>query len=265
MITTVCFDWAGTIIDWGSMAPALAFQRVFAAHAIPITEAEARGPMGTSKRDHIAAVLADPGVSARFLAARGRLPDDRDVDDLYARFLPAQAEAIEAAAVLVPGVPHLADALRSRRVRIGTSTGYTAELDALNRAAAKSQGFTPDAFTAGSLVSRGRPAPDMLWRLAMELGAPAASACVAVDDTPVGIVAARNAGMWAVGVVDSGNELGLGPAAFAAATPETLEPRRARAAERLLSAGAHLVVPTVAQLPDALRAFEWRLEQGERP
>jgi hypothetical protein len=53
-VSAVIFDWAGTIVDYGSLAPVVAFRALFAGAGVPIDEATARGPMGRNKRDHIA-------------------------------------------------------------------------------------------------------------------------------------------------------------------------------------------------------------------
>ena len=63
-IRLVVADLAGTTIDFGSSAPAGVFVDLFARHGVAITGAEARGPMGTAKRDHIAAVAALPAATA---------------------------------------------------------------------------------------------------------------------------------------------------------------------------------------------------------
>ena len=52
-IRAVLFDWAGTTVDYGSRAPTQVFLEIFRGRGIAITEAEARGPMGMGKRDHI--------------------------------------------------------------------------------------------------------------------------------------------------------------------------------------------------------------------
>ena len=46
-IQAVLFDWAGTTMDFGCVAPAVVFVEVFRRKDVPITMAEARGPMGT--------------------------------------------------------------------------------------------------------------------------------------------------------------------------------------------------------------------------
>ena len=55
-IKLVVFDWAGTTIDHGCLAPAAAFRELFAAHGIEATLEQARAPMGLEKRDHIRAM-----------------------------------------------------------------------------------------------------------------------------------------------------------------------------------------------------------------
>ncbi|MDV7390789.1 hypothetical protein RZS08_05515, partial [Arthrospira platensis SPKY1] len=43
-IQAVILDWAGTMVDFGSCAPAAVFQKVFADQGVPISMAEAREP-----------------------------------------------------------------------------------------------------------------------------------------------------------------------------------------------------------------------------
>ena len=90
-VRAVIFDWAGTIVDYGSLAPVVAFRALFAGAGVPIDEATARGPMGRNKRDHIADILLRaPGVASAWAAARGgAAPGEADVDALYARMAEA--------------------------------------------------------------------------------------------------------------------------------------------------------------------------------
>ena len=63
-IKGVIFDWAGTIVDFGSLAPMGAFVELFSRHDIDITIAEARVPMGLPKIDHILALGQMPSVAS---------------------------------------------------------------------------------------------------------------------------------------------------------------------------------------------------------
>ena len=98
-IRLVVFDWAGTLVDHGSRAPALAFVEAFARFGVKATEAEARAPMGLPKRAHIAAMLRAPAIRAEWEATRGAA-DEAAIDEVYALFVPLTAE-IAAKAVLV--------------------------------------------------------------------------------------------------------------------------------------------------------------------
>ncbi|MHC9035749.1 phosphonoacetaldehyde hydrolase, partial [Cobetia marina] len=43
------FDWAGTLVDFGSFAPTQIFVEAFAEIGVAISLEEARGPMGMGK------------------------------------------------------------------------------------------------------------------------------------------------------------------------------------------------------------------------
>ena len=62
-LQAVVFDWAGTTIDFGSLAPAGVFREIFQQEGVEITVAQAREPMGRAKREHIRAILDMPDVT----------------------------------------------------------------------------------------------------------------------------------------------------------------------------------------------------------
>ena len=93
-IRAVLFDWAGTTIDHGSRAPVEVFVEVFRRAGVEISTAEARGPMGMAKREHIAAILATPRVADAWTSHHGQAPTEADIDRLYANFLPLQQEVL---------------------------------------------------------------------------------------------------------------------------------------------------------------------------
>src|SRR3569623_1258838 len=86
-LQALVFDWAGTIIDYGSRAPFAVFRQVFANHGVQITTAEAREPMGKAKRAQIEAGLAMPRVAQLWRDKHGRAHTSADIDTLYAEFL----------------------------------------------------------------------------------------------------------------------------------------------------------------------------------
>ena len=103
-LKAVVFDWAGTMVDHGSLAPMGVFVEVFARHGVALSLAEARGPMGAEKRAHVAELLALPAVRARFGASHGRPPGDADVAAIYQDFILLQIETLPRFSGLIPGV-----------------------------------------------------------------------------------------------------------------------------------------------------------------
>src|SRR5262249_39520128 len=143
-LKAVILDWAGTTVDYGSLAPVRTLQLVFARAQLAITEAEARRDMGLPKKDHIRSILGLPRVRNEWTRLRGQVPLDVDVNKLYQDFIPLQFSCLLEYSTVLPGVPEAVERFRRRGLKIGTTTGYTREmLDMLVAAAAKS-GYVAD-------------------------------------------------------------------------------------------------------------------------
>ena len=65
-IEAVIFDWAGTTVDYGCVAPIYAMQAAFSQHDVTVSLDEIRKPMGMLKIDHIKAVLAMDTIRNQF-------------------------------------------------------------------------------------------------------------------------------------------------------------------------------------------------------
>ncbi|MCW2410721.1 MULTISPECIES: phosphonoacetaldehyde hydrolase [unclassified Sphingobium] len=251
-LKAVIFDWAGTMIDFGSRAPVIALCHVFEAHGVPITEAEAREDMGRAKRDHIGALLVKPRIAAAWQAAKGSLPSVVDGDMIFNAIGDSMRAAARECATLVPGAATVAQSLQAQGVKIGSCTGYSRDMMDDILSMAKAQGYDPNHVVCAGETPSGRPSPFMVWQNLIALNVWPAEACLKVDDTEVGIMEGRAAGVWTVGVVRSGNIVGLSEDALMALPVSEREARLAAARETLLAAGAHLVIDTVANLTDAL-------------
>src|SRR5262245_29234456 len=115
----VILDWAGTTVDYGSRAPVLVFIEVFRQRGIEISAAEARGPMGAAKRDHIAALMRVPRIAAQWRERHGHDPEDADVSSIYDEFLPLQKESLaRCGSEVIPGVAVAIDELRHQGLKI---------------------------------------------------------------------------------------------------------------------------------------------------
>lgn len=264
-LQAVIMDWAGTSVDFGSMAPIHAFCRLFAQNQVPITLAEARAPMGTEKREHICQLLAMPRIREAWIHAQGAEPTSADIDRLYADFVPLQIAAIAEHSQLIPGLTETLAWCKAHKIAIGANTGYAKCMIQELLVSAAQQGYQPDSNVCATDVPKGRPYPHMAMKNAMDLQVSDLAACVKIDDTLVGIAEGLAAGMWTIGVAISGNEVGLSLAEWQALSPEAQAEKRLAAYQNFYQAGAHYVVDSIADVVPCLQAIQQRLATGEAP
>ena len=265
-IQGVVFDWAGTIVDFGSLAPMGAFVELFKAHGVALSVAQARVPMGLPKLDHIRELGRMPEVAQAWQAHHGRAFSDADAHSLLLSFEPMSAAAALANSDFIPGFMDSLAWLQGKGTRVATTTGYTRTIMRPLISKAQALGFAPDLVVCCDDVERSRPDPMGMHACmaAMDLSGQAQSV-LKVDDTAPGLAEGLNAGCWTVGVAASGNALGWSLAQWNAASFEERLLGASQARARLLEAGAHEVINTVAELPEVIARLQARMEAGQTP
>ncbi len=264
-VQLVVFDWAGTTIDFGSRAPAAAFKQVFEGQGVAVTDKEARGPMGLHKRDHLITMLQMPGVAQRWREAKGREWTEQDVDTMYHEFMPYQMQALDQHCDLIPNVLEVAAELRTRKIKMGGTTGYfQAALD-LVYSAAKKAGFKLDANVGADDVPQGRPAPWMIYEVMRRVGVYPPSAVVKVGDTIADIAAGLNAPCWTVGVCNSSSITGLSLEELNALSDSERETVLQTTRQAFEAAGSHYTIMSIDELPGVIDQINQRLADGEKP
>jgi phosphonoacetaldehyde hydrolase len=264
-IQALILDWAGTTVDFGSLAPVAGLQRVFAANGVPVTAAEVRAHMGVLKKDQIRNICAGDRVSQAWVAQLGQPPSESDVECLFQEFLPRQAEILAEFSAPIPGVVETVGAWKAAGLRIGSTTGYTRDLLDAVAAEAAAHGYAPDASVTPDEVGGGRPKPFMCYRNAILLGVFPLAHCVKIGDTPADISEGLNAGMWTIALTATGNEIGLSRAEWEALPEDERRVREQAAARALTAVGAHFTAPSLADCPAILDEIERRIAAGERP
>ena len=264
-VKAVICDWAGTIVDFGSVAPIRAFQALFESHGVMATEAEAREPMGAEKSEHIRRMLAMPSIQKQWLAGKGRASTEDDVQALYHEFLPIQIEAIRANSRLIPGWLDSVAIIRAQGIKIGGNTGYSTEMYQALAEVAKEYGYETQANVCATEVSKGRPYPYMAQAVMEKLEIAETQACIKVDDTEIGIEEGLNAGMWTVAVALSGNANGLTHEEWEALNGSEQAAVRLKSYKRMATSGAHFVIDSVADLPDVIDQINLKLANGIQP
>lgn len=264
-IRAAIFDWAGTMIDYGSRAPATVFQEIFHREGVPISAAQAREPMGMAKRAHIAAITKMPEVDQRWQAKFGKSAEDADIDRMYEKFLPLQKGVLADHSDLIPGAVETFQWCLEQGIRVGSSTGYTHELMQVVVPIAAEAGYQPEVVLCAEDAPEGRPAPWLIYECMKRLGVYPASHVVKVDDTTVGIEAGIHAGTWTVGITRTGNLVGLSAEEFSS-LDEAQQTELIRVAEqKMKAAGAHFVVAGVHELPSTIRTINRLIAAGDLP
>ncbi|WP_299481407.1 phosphonoacetaldehyde hydrolase [uncultured Roseibium sp.] len=248
----VVFDWAGTMIDFGSFAPMGVFVKAYETFGITATIDQARGPMGKPKWDHIRDMMDDPDISAQWQAKYGSVPTDADVDSVYEVFVPMNEKVVADYAELVPGAADMIRSLRERGLKIGSTTGYTRSIMEHVLPKAAEQGYEPDNLVCSDDLPEGRPGPLGMYKCFVDLVAYPPAAVIKVDDTVPGIAEGVSAGCLTVGLALSGNYAGKTPAELAALSESEIDALRRHATVKLKNAGADHVIDTVADLPSLI-------------
>ncbi len=253
-------DWAGTTVDFGSLAPARTMQKLFGRKQIDLSEAEARHNMGLPKKEHIRGILSMPRIRDEWQRIQGRIPTDADVDEVYGEFIPLQFSCLDEYSAVIPGVPETVEQFRKRGLKIGSTTGYTrAMLDLLLDKSAK-EGYRPDCSLTPEEAGAGRPHPFMMYETAVRLQVYPLAAIAKIGDTPADIHEGLNAGAWSIGVAGTGNMIGLSLADFDVLPAAEKELRLAKARAELENAGAHYVVDALDEVIGVLDDIDARLK-----
>ena len=264
-LKAVILDWAGTVVDFGSRAPMGAFVRAFKEFGVDISIDDARGPMGMAKWDHIRSVGQAPDVAAAWRARHGRDFSEDDVRAIFDVFEPMNIASAADHAGFIPGAIEAIETLQARKLRLGSTTGYTRSIMDVVEPIAAAGGYKPEIVVCAGDLPAGRPTPLMMWYAMARMGIWPAASVVKVDDTPVGMGEGVNAGTWTVGIALAGNMCGLTEAELAALSDVERGRIRDKATAELRAAGADLVIDSIADLPKACDEIAARLTRGGRP
>lgn len=264
-VRAVIFDWAGTLVDFGSVAPVIAMREIFAAEDVQVEEPEARLHTGLPKAEHIREIGHIPRVADRWFARHGERFSEADAERLYRAFGDVSRRIACQRGRLVSGVLETVRGLRESGILIGTTTGYPAEVMTALAAVAEAQGFIADTIVCTDEVPLGRPSPLAVYECMVRLAVWPPATIVKVDDSLPGIEEGIRAGAWTVGVSASGNGVGLDEDTYLALPEEERRARTDAAARHLADAGADYVIGSVAELPGVIADIDERLAEGERP
>lgn len=264
-IKAIIVDLAGTIVDYGSCAPAGVFRELFHNYGIEISNEQSREPMGMQKRDHIHKILEMRSVSDKWKQKYGRMWTEEDIDRMYEDFIPMQISSLPKYNNIIGGVKDALELAQSQGIKIGATTGYNREMTNIVADAIKEQGIRLDSVICASDVPQGRPAPWMIYRTMQELDIFPSEAIVNFGDTIPDIESALNAGVWSVGTAKTGNMIGLNEKDTSDLLRDDLDILLQKAYKQMYSAGAHYVIDGVYDCMNVIYEISKRLSSGEKP
>lgn len=189
-VELVIFDMAGTTVEDNGEVPD-AFLAALSEHGVQVSPKQLDAVRGSSKRQAVLDLVPEgPGREARAAAVyesfRERLANRYRSDGVRA----------------VAGAADTFLWLRGRGVRVALNTGFDRETTALLLEALGWDSGVADAVVCGNDVSRGRPAPYLIFRAMEAAGASSVHAVANVGDTVLDLRAGHNAGVrWNVGVL----------------------------------------------------------------
>lgn len=262
-IKAVIFDWAGTIIDFGCMAPANVFVNVFNEWGVAITQKEARTPMGLAKKDHLIALCNMERIQQEWIATHGQKPTMEEIQKMYDLLAPKMTDLVSAFASPIPGVTSQLDALRAQNIKLGSTTGYVSEMMEKILPIAAAEGLVLDSVVNSSDCKEGRPSPFMIFRNMENLGIYSVDEVIKVGDTVADIQEGLNAGVWTIGITTTGNEVGLNLEDWLSLTSQEKENLRTKAADKLSEAGAHFIIHDMRELPELIDEINLILESEQ--
>lgn len=256
-IKTIIFDWAGTTVDFGCMTPVMAFKKAFLEKGIHLTFDDIREPMGMLKRDHTATLLQLPQIQQQWDEKYRRLPDEGDIDTIYARFETFLFADLAKNSDLKPETLEVFQRLKAAGYNIGTTTGYTSGMMAVVEKVAADAGYTPDfVATADVTGNLGRPYPYMIYQNMAHFKSQSVREVVKVGDTVSDIQEGLNAGVYTVAVTVGSSEMGLSLAEYEALSTNEQSALIRKVEEKFYAAGTDLCVNDLKVFLEKLPAIE---------
>ncbi len=180
----VIFDMDGVLID-SEPLHFEATRRVLADHGVPYSATDNEEFLGVTASQTYATLRSRHQLAVA----------ERDLIQAYSeellRVIPDRAQPMA-------GVPEVLEKLRAAGLRLALASSAEPEVIQATLAGLRVSGFF-DVVVSGAEVERGKPAPDIFLEAARRLGVPP-GACLVVEDSRNGVLAARAAGMRCVAI-----------------------------------------------------------------
>ncbi len=264
-IKAVIIDWAGTSIDYGSYAPVAAFIDAFSQFGIEIYSNEVRLFMGFDKKEHTKKILNLDRITELWFDRFKRKPNKDDADKIFDTLSSSLKKVIVDYSVPIDGSVDFVEKMKSLNIKVGSTTGYVRDMmnDIVN--ISENKGLRLDCIVTPSEVPNGRPYPWMCYLNAIIMQVYPMANMVKIGDTVADIQEGINAGMWTVGITQSGNEVGLTNQEINNLNKDELNTLLKKAEQNLTNAGAHVIIKGIWEAEIALEEINNKISAGLKP
>jgi len=249
MIEAVIFDWAGTTVDYGSLAPVIAFKKAFKNAGIELSDDDIRQDMGMAKWDHVGKILELDDVKQQWQDKYSELPNNDDRKKIYSDFQQSLLHYLREYTELKSGVLKTFNYLKEYGIKVATTTGYTAEMMKIVKDKAAEYGYTPDfVVTSEDVDGMGRPSPAMIQLIMKKFNIDDPKKIIKVGDTLVDIEEGLNAGVKTVGIVEGSSLMGLSQVEFDELNNEEQIAKRNDVKRKFEAVNADFVIDSIFDL-----------------
>ncbi len=264
-IKAIILDWAGTSVDYGSLAPTKAFTNVFGNFGIDVSQDIIRKYMGLHKKTHTENILREPIISELWEKTYGRFPNQLDVDMIFDNLGPAMDKSVQEFSDPIDGVIDFMEIMQKEGVKFGSTTGYVRSMMNILIPAAESKGLVFDSVVTPDEVKFGRPHPYMIYKNAINLETYPLWQMVKIGDTIADIEEGLNAGMWVIGLTKSGNEMGLSKKELLNTDSTIIEEKESIITSKFLEKGAHYTAGSVSECYEIIEDINYRIKINDLP
>ena len=140
--------------------------------------------MGMLKHDHIETMMKGERISKLWEEVHNRKWTDADVDAVYEESEKGIMEILKNYAEPKPYVIETVAKIREMGIKIGSTTGYTAEMMDIVSPKAEELGYAPDVyFSPSDTENYGRPYPYMVFKNMEHLKVSSVKSVIKVGDT----------------------------------------------------------------------------------
>src|SRR5262245_7399173 len=186
-IELVIFDMAGTTVGEGGVVYEC-LRDTLAANGLEVPAKALSEVKGMDKREALRILIENSAMREELL---------RGLDAIHEDFVDRMIEFYRADPAIgeIPGASETFRSLHRAGIKVTLNTGFSRDIaqTLIDRLGWERNGMI-DASVTSDEVERGRPHPDMIWRLMAKLGVDDTRRVAKVGDTPADLLEGRNAG-----------------------------------------------------------------------